>query len=109
MWPLRVITHSATTMNDFHEKTAVAHEYIYRFQERVLRSLSTTRTRPAASTDCHADGVSDDVLRVINEKVSEELSRVYKRNTSRYLSLAVAFTTNFNGQITGCAAAPALC
>jgi len=46
--------------------------------------------------------VTDDVLRVINEKVSEELSRVYKRNMSRYLSLAVAFTTNFNGQITGC-------
>ena len=46
------------------------------------------------------DGVSDDVLRVINEKVSGELSRVYKRNMSRYLSLAVASTTNFNGQIT---------
>jgi len=33
-------------------------------------------------------------------KVSEELSRVYKRNMSRYLSLAVASTSNFNGQIT---------
>jgi len=46
------------------------------------------------------DSVSDDVLRVINEKVSEELSRVYKRNMSMYLSLGVASTTNFNGQIT---------